>query len=106
MSVYSTQAWRQPAREWLKHNPTCIDCGNPSTQRDHTPPRRLLIAAGIHEPDHPRWWVPRCGPCHSRKTQTIDVPLLRRLDAGEPAQPLCEEAMKLHDMGWDTSTRP
>jgi 5-methylcytosine-specific restriction protein A len=94
MLVYSTHTWRKGAPEYFERNPNCVDCGAPATQRDHVPPRRILVAAGIHNPDHPRWWSGRCDSCHSRATVLRDMPLLRRLDAGEDAAMLAEEAMQ------------
>jgi 5-methylcytosine-specific restriction endonuclease McrA len=93
MDVYSTHQWRGRRRTYLRAHPTCVDCGAEATEPDHVPPRALLVAIGIHNPDADQWLRPRCQPCHSSKTKLIDQPLLRRWHAGEPAQALCEEAM-------------
>lgn len=93
MTVYSTAKWRNGAAGYFQRHPACVDCGAPATQRDHVPPRRVLVAAGIHDPDHERWWRGRCDSCHSRVTVTRDTPLLRRLQAGEDPAVLAEEAM-------------
>lgn len=94
MDVYSTTQWRKGAASFFRRNPHCVDCGAPATQRDHVPPRQLLVALGIHDPDHTRWLKPRCDSCHATKTATIDRSLLARWRQGEDPQQLAEEAMK------------
>jgi 5-methylcytosine-specific restriction endonuclease McrA len=93
--VHGTQAWRNRSSSYRAANPTCIDCGAASTQADHVIPRAILVAAGIVDPDHPRWLQPLCTRCHSRKTATIDKPLLAALrDGGEP-DALAEQCMSM-----------
>lgn len=93
MDVYSTHQWRTRRRTFLRAHPTCVDDGAKATEADHVPPRALLLAAGIHDPDADQWLRPRCQPCHSRKTKLTDQPLLRRWREGEDAHTLCDEAM-------------
>lgn len=96
MAAYSTHAWRSSGPAFFTQHPHCVDCGAEATQRDHVPPRRLLVALHIRDPDHPRWLQPRCDSCHSTKTATLDTPLLQRWQAGEDAAQLAEEAMGWH----------
>lgn len=98
MNAYSTQAWRVFRAQYLATHPLCVDCGAEATQPDHCPPRRILLAIGINNPDHTRWLRPRCGSCHSRKTRTIDDALLRRLARGEDPNALASEAL-MHERG-------
>jgi hypothetical protein len=63
---------------------------------DHVIPRRILVAAGVANPDADAWLQSLCRSHHSTKTQLVDVPLLRRLAAGEPADLLADEALR----GW------
>jgi len=97
MDAYSTDAWRKARRTYLTRYPHCVDCGAQATEPDHVPPRRLLVALGVHDPDHTRWLRARCASCHATKTRTIDEPLMRRWEQGEDAQILAEGAMKWHD---------
>lgn len=92
-ATYATPAWRRTRAAILAANPHCTDCGNPATDVDHAPPRRILLACGIHQPDAPRWLHPRCKRCHSRVTLTIDQPLLARLDAGDDPTQLAQLAL-------------
>lgn len=85
--------WPRRRAKFLRSHPTCVDCSAPATVPDHVPPRRLLLELGIADPDNDRWLRPRCEPCHDRKTQTIDKPLLARFHAGEDPKRLAEEAM-------------
>ncbi len=39
---------------------------------DHNPTRAVLIAQGITDPDADQYLVPRCKPCHTRKTNRED----------------------------------
>lgn len=96
MDAYSTDDWKRRRRAYLTQHPHCVDCGAKATQPDHVPPRELLLALGVHDPDHPQWLTPRCATCHSRKTRTVDQPLLRRWQAGENPQQLAEEAMRMN----------
>lgn len=93
MSVYSTDDWRKRRARFLRTHPTCIDCGSPATELDHVPPRQLLVALGIHDPDADQWLNPRCGSCHSRVTRLRDMPLLKRWHEGADPAALAEEAM-------------
>ncbi len=94
MDVYSTTQWMGVRTAYLSLHPWCLDCGAKATQPDHVPPRMLLLALGVHEPDHARWLQPRCATCHARKTRTIDAPLIRRWRNGEDARELCNELLK------------
>lgn len=94
MDAYSTAQWRTHRARYLADHPNCVDCGQPSEQPDHVPPRQLLVALGIHDPDHERWLQPRCASCHARKTRTVDEPLLARWHSGEDPTALAEEAMQ------------
>jgi len=96
---YDDDAWRKQRTRMLATDPPCEDCGAPATDLDHVPPRRLLIAADTSNVDDPIWLHPRCKACHSWRTMHVDLPLLRRLDAGENAEQLCSDAMV------DTRTR-
>jgi 5-methylcytosine-specific restriction endonuclease McrA len=99
MDVYSTAQWRALRRAYLRTHPTCVDCGAKATEPDHVPPRALLVALGINDPDDTQWLSPRCKRCHSRKTKLVDQPLLRRWRNGEDAQALAEEAMTTQRVG-------
>lgn len=94
MDAYTTGTWRTTRIAYLATHPHCIDCGNTATQPDHVPPRALLVALGIHDPDHERWLRPRCATCHARKTRTVDAPLIARMHAGEQTHALATEAMQ------------
>jgi 5-methylcytosine-specific restriction endonuclease McrA len=99
MDAYSTDQWRRIRRAYLRTHPTCVDCGDRATEPDHVPPRALLLALGIHNPDDEQWLNPRCKRCHSTKTKLVDQPLLRRWRNGEDAQSLAEEAMTTQGRG-------
>lgn len=65
--------WRKVARQFLRENPVCADCGGEATVPDHSPlTRKQLLSAGIPDPDLPEFLEPRCKPCHDRKTATQD----------------------------------
>lgn len=96
MEIYSTHGWRKHHASYLQAHPLCAcGCGEPATQADHRVPRRMLVALGIHNPDHPRWLQALTHSCHSRKTRLVDVPLLARWLQGEDAAELADEAMRL-----------
>ena len=88
MDAYGDRAWRDTRRRFLHRNPYCDTCGDKATVADHVTPRRLLIAAGIKAPDHPRWLQPMCKTCHDTKTATVDRPLLAAWRSGTPADVL------------------
>lgn len=92
---YDDPAWRITRRIYLAHHPNCW-CGTAATDVDHIVPRRILLAADIEHPDHPRWLQSLCHRHHSMKTARVDQPLLRRLRRGEPAEALAEEALTAH----------
>jgi hypothetical protein len=94
MDAYTTQAWRATRGTYLATHPHCVDCGAQATQPDHVPPRALLVALGIHDPDHERWLQPRCATCHARKTRIVDASILKRWQQGEDARALANEAMQ------------
>lgn len=89
---YDSREWHATRRKVVPGRP-CVDCGQPATEADHVPPRRLLVAADIQNPDHERWVQPRCSPCHGWQTRMRDVPLLARMRAGEDPRELCREAV-------------
>jgi 5-methylcytosine-specific restriction enzyme A len=94
MDAYTTHTWRTNTRPTYLHtHPTCARCGAKATEVDHTPPRQLLVALGIHEPDHEQWLTSLCQSCHATKTARIDKPLLNRWQHGEDAQTIAEQAM-------------
>ena len=103
MDVYSTSEWRTRRTNYLADHPYCVCCGEPATEVDHVIPRRILVAAGIHDPDHPTWLQSLTKPHHSHKTRTIDAPLLQRWAAGEDPAMLAEEALRMtHGVGYTT----
>lgn len=91
---YDTAAWQRTRTTYRNDHPSCVQCGAPTTDVDHVIPRRILIAAGVSDPDGDSWLQSLCRSCHSAKTQLVDVPLLRRLDAGDDASSLAEEALR------------
>ena len=93
---YDTSAWQRTRSSYRRRHPTCARCASPTTDVDHVIPRRILIMAGVANPDANTWLQSLCHPCHSTKTATVDKPLLRRLDAGEDPSKLADEALK----GW------
>jgi hypothetical protein len=56
-------------------------------------PRRILVAAGIHDPDDDQWLQPLAHGCHSIKTARIDKPLLAAYDAGGVPAELAQRAI-------------
>lgn len=92
MGAYTTTAWRTTRQRYLATHQHCIDCGGNATQPDHTPPRVLLVALGVHDPDHERWLRARCASCHATKTQLVDAPLITRMHAGDDIHALANEA--------------
>lgn len=86
--------WPKRRAAFIEKHPTCVDCGAPSTEPDHVPPRQLLVALGIHDPDDEQWLRPRCKSDHSRVTATRDIPLLARWRAGADPAVLAEEAIQ------------
>lgn len=96
MAHYSSHRWRTHRAAYLRTHTTCAcGCGGEATEVNHRVPRQLLVALGIHDPDHPRWLEPLTHSCHSRTTQLVDVPLLERWRTGEDAAKLADEAMEL-----------
>lgn len=93
MDAYTTPHWRTTRARHLRTHPTCTHCHNNGNVVDHIIPRQILTAAGIHNPDHPRWLQTLCDTCHNRKTRTTDTPLIRRLNAGEDATLLASQAL-------------
>ena len=96
MDHYSTAEWRKRRAHYLQAHFTCAcGCGGQATEVNHRVPRRMLMALGIHDPDHARWLQALTHSCHSRTTRMVDVPLLERWRAGEDARKLAQEAMEL-----------
>lgn len=54
--------------ELLRQEPTCAQCGAPATVAHHDPPRRVLVASGVKDPDHPSFMVSMCDECHRTET--------------------------------------
>jgi hypothetical protein len=79
---YGRRRWRD-ARVQVVKDAQCVDCGRDATDADHVPPRQLLVALGILDPDHPRWLEPRCHRCHGRVTRLVDQPILDELAGGD-----------------------
>lgn len=92
---YDSKEWRRTRIAVVKGR-HCADCNQPASEADHVVPRQILVAVGVHDPDHMRWCIGRCKPCHARKTRLVDDSLLRRLRAGEDPQLLAEEADATH----------
>lgn len=90
--TYSATTWRTTRTRYLTTHPHAWCCGQPTEHIDHVIPRRILQAAGIHNPDADQWLQPLCAAHHSHKTRTVDMPLLAQLDSGTPAQQLAEQA--------------
>lgn len=66
-------AWRKLAADFLAAYPWCADCGQPATTPDHDPvPRVELVRRGVPDPDAWHRLVPRCTPCHSKRTVAED----------------------------------
>jgi len=65
-------AWERRRARFLADHPVCEDCGAPATDADHDPARRVLIAAGVADPDDERFLHARCHRCHSVKTVRVD----------------------------------
>ncbi len=67
---YGTR-WRSIRREFLRDNPTCMDCGGASEVPDHSPrSRRQLVAdPTVEDPDDPIWLEPVCAHCHNARTR-------------------------------------
>jgi 5-methylcytosine-specific restriction enzyme A len=86
--------WPTRRAAFLAKHPSCVDCGAPATEPDHVPPRQLLVALGINDPDDDQWLRPRCKADHSKVTASRDKPLLARWEAGEDPAVLAEEAMR------------
>ncbi len=91
MGVYNTTGWRRIRARHLRDNPDCVQCSNPATDVDHQIPRRILIAAGATNPDHPTWLQSLCHSCHATKTATTDRALIARLRDGEDPESLTTE---------------
>lgn len=106
--VYDTHAWQVVRHRYRRDHPHCRhpDCTEPTAHVDHIVPRRLLLAAGVTEPDDARWLQPLCEPHHNAKTQRTDVPLLHRLDQGDDPTELAEEALSQAYQGWGHTPKP
>lgn len=91
--VYDTAAWQRVRTRYRSRHPHCHVCGAPTEDVDHVIPRRILVAAGINNPDHDRWLQPLCHRHHSEKTQHVDRPLLAAYTAGASPQALAERAI-------------
>lgn len=62
-------SWQRRSADFIRRHPVCVDCGRPSKVPDHDPvPRRELVALGVADPDADEHLVPRCQPCHNRRT--------------------------------------
>ena len=94
--------WPRRRARFLRRNPACTDCAARAEVPDHVPPRRLLVALGVADPDDDIWLQPRCIPCHDTKTARLDKALLARWRDGEDPQALADEAMGWVK-GWGTT---
>lgn len=68
-------SWQQTRAAFLHANSWCIEpsCDRPAEVADHDPVTRAeLVRRGDPDPDAWHHLVPRCGPCHSRKTALLD----------------------------------
>lgn len=63
------RAWSAISARFLRANPTCVGCGQPSTVSDHVTPRAELVAAGVSDPDATHRLQPLCDDCHRDKTR-------------------------------------
>lgn len=62
--------WNRRRAAFLARHPTCVECGQPSTDADHDPiDRRDLVAMGIEDPDQEQYLQAKCGRCHKRRTR-------------------------------------
>lgn len=43
----------------------CDNCGRKATDLHHNPPRRVLVASGVPNPDADHWLIPLCRACHA-----------------------------------------
>lgn len=103
---YDTAQWQHRRATYRARHPRCAcGCGRASTDVDHIIPRRILVAAGIHDPDHDRWLCALAHSCHSQKTQTVDRPLLAALTAGAEPDDLAEQALSAFD-AWLEARNP
>lgn len=55
-------------KQLLKEEPACRLCGDPASVAHHDPPRRVLIATGVTNPDGLEWLRPLCDRCHRNET--------------------------------------
>lgn len=62
--LYESAEWRKRRSIFLKKNPSCINCGAPSTVADHIIPHRGNLTLFYDDNN----LQPMCQRCHSRKT--------------------------------------
>jgi 5-methylcytosine-specific restriction enzyme A len=60
--------WEKRRAAKLARDPFCEDCGAPATDVDHVPDRKLLVAAGVADPDAWEYLHSRCKAHHARET--------------------------------------
>ncbi len=61
--------WQRIRRRFLRANPTCALCSEPSEVPDHYPrSRKQLLTAGVEDPDDPQFLRPLCTSCHNTET--------------------------------------
>lgn len=66
---YQTPQWRAISRDFLRNNPTCILCGQPSRVADHHPTsRRELLRLRDPNPDAWGHLRPLCRTCDRRES--------------------------------------
>ena len=83
---YGGKRWKGARRAVIRRDPFCTcelencgpapgnyhepgKCGHMSTVADHDPQERVdLVAAGVKDPDDPKYLRGKCASCHSRKT--------------------------------------
>lgn len=67
--VYTRRPWRARRLEYLADHPFCLLCRAPATVPDHYPvSRRVLVAAGVADPDADERLRPLCARCHNSST--------------------------------------
>lgn len=67
--VYTTRWWRTRRMEFLGVHPFCVLCRGVATVADHYPTsRRVMVAAGVVDPDADDRLRALCKPCHDRST--------------------------------------
>lgn len=67
--VYTTRWWRDRRLAFLSEHALCVLCGAAATVADHYPlSRRVMVAAGVTDPDADDRLRALCKQCHDRST--------------------------------------